>query len=35
VHVIATIGRKLDANGSPYATAFQVLEAIPVVALRN
>ena len=33
VHVIATIGRKLDANGSPYATAFQVLEALsPVVA---
>ncbi|MDP1862496.1 MAG: nitrate reductase molybdenum cofactor assembly chaperone [Thiobacillus sp.] len=33
VHVIATIGRKLDANGSPYATAFQVLEAMsPVVA---
>lgn len=33
VHVIATIGRKLDANGSPYATAFQVLEAMsPIVA---
>ncbi|MBS1210950.1 MAG: narJ [Proteobacteria bacterium] len=33
VHVLATIGRKLDANGSPYATAFQVLEALsPVVA---
>src|SRR5574340_957832 len=33
VHVIATIGRKLDANGSPYATAFQVLEALsPVTA---
>ncbi|MDP1928966.1 MAG: nitrate reductase molybdenum cofactor assembly chaperone [Thiobacillus sp.] len=33
VHVIATIGRKLDANGSPYATAFQLLEALsPVVA---
>lgn len=33
VHVIATIGRKLDANGSPYATAFKVLEAMsPIVA---
>ena len=33
VHVIATIGRKLDANGSPYASAFQVLEAMsPVTA---
>jgi nitrate reductase delta subunit len=33
VHVLATIGRKLDANGSPYATAFQLLEALsPVVA---
>ncbi len=33
VHVLATIGRKLDGNGSPYATAFQVLEALsPVVA---
>jgi len=33
VHVLAAIGRKLDANGSPYATAFQVLEALsPVVA---
>jgi nitrate reductase delta subunit len=35
VHVIAAIGRKLDANGSPYATAFQVLEALsPVAALE-
>jgi len=35
VHVLATIGRKLDANGSPYATAFQVLEALsPVAALQ-
>lgn len=34
VHVIAAIGRKLDANGSPYATAFQMLEALsPVEAL--
>ena len=33
VHVLATVGRKLDANGSPYASAFQVLEALsPVVA---
>jgi len=33
VHVLATIGRKLDANGSPYATAFQLLEALsPVTA---
>ncbi len=33
VHVLATIGRKLSANGSPYAAAFQVLEAMsPVVA---
>jgi nitrate reductase delta subunit len=35
VHVLATIGRKLDANGSPYATAFQMLEALsPVAALE-
>jgi nitrate reductase delta subunit len=35
VHVLATIGRKLDANGSPYATAFQVLEALsPVAAME-
>jgi len=35
VHVLATIGRKLDANGSPYATAFQLLEALsPVAALE-
>jgi nitrate reductase delta subunit len=33
VHVLATVGRKLEANGSPYTTAFQVLEAMsPVVA---
>ncbi|WP_018077139.1 nitrate reductase molybdenum cofactor assembly chaperone [Thiobacillus denitrificans] len=33
VHVLAAIGRKLDANGSPYATAFQLLEALsPVTA---
>ncbi|HEY0663677.1 MAG TPA: nitrate reductase molybdenum cofactor assembly chaperone, partial [Thiobacillaceae bacterium] len=35
VHVLAAIGRKLDANGSPYATAFQVLEALsPVAAME-
>ena len=35
VHVLATIGRKLDANGSPYATAFQILEAMPPVAAQE
>jgi len=35
VHVLATIGRKLDANGSPYATAFQVLEALSPVAAQE
>ena len=35
VHVLALIGRKLDKNGSPYAAAFQVLEALsPVAALE-
>jgi nitrate reductase delta subunit len=34
VHVLAAIGRKLDANGSPYATAFQVLEALSPVAAQ-
>jgi nitrate reductase delta subunit len=34
VHVLATIGRKLDANGSPYATAFQLLEALSPVAAQ-
>jgi nitrate reductase delta subunit len=34
VHALAAIGRKLDASGSPYASAFQVLEAMsPVAAL--
>src|SRR5512135_1752413 len=28
VHVLATIGRKLDASGSSYAAVFQVLEAL-------
>jgi len=35
VHVLATIGRKLDANGSPYATAFQVLETMSPVAAQK
>ena len=35
VHVLAAIGRKLDANGSPYATAFQVLEALSPVAAQE
>ncbi len=35
VHVIATIGRKLDANGSPYAGAFQVLETMSPVAAQE
>lgn len=35
VHVLATIGRKLDANGSPYATAFQVLEMLSPVAAQE
>jgi nitrate reductase delta subunit len=33
VHVIASVGRKLDKNGSHYATVFRVLEGLsPVVA---
>ena len=32
VHVLALIGRKLDKNGSPYAAAFQLLEALSPVA---
>jgi nitrate reductase delta subunit len=35
VHVLATIGRKLDKNGSPYATAFQMLEALSPVAAQE
>ncbi len=35
VHVLATIGRKLDANGSPYATAFQMLEALSPLAAQE
>jgi nitrate reductase delta subunit len=35
VHVLALVGRKLDKNGSPYATAFQVLEAMSPVAAQE
>jgi nitrate reductase delta subunit len=35
VHVLALIGRKLDRNGSPYAVAFQVLEALSPVAAEE
>jgi len=35
VHVLAAIGRKLDANGSPYAAAFQALEALSPVAAQE
>jgi nitrate reductase delta subunit len=35
VHVLAAIGRKLDINGSPYATAFQVLEALSPVEAQE
>lgn len=35
VHVLATIGRKLDANGSPYAHAFQILEALSPVEAQE
>jgi nitrate reductase delta subunit len=35
VHVLATIGRKLDANGSPYATAFRLLEALSPVEAQE
>jgi nitrate reductase delta subunit len=35
VHVLAAIGRKLDANGSPYATTFRVLEAISPVEAQE
>jgi len=34
VHVLAAIGRRLDANGSPYAAAFQALEALSPVAAQ-
>ena len=35
VHVLALIGRKLDKNGSPYAAAFQLLEALSPVAAQE
>jgi nitrate reductase delta subunit len=35
VHVLAAIGRKLDASGSPYAAVFQVLEALSPVAAQE
>ena len=35
VHVLAFIGRKLAANGSPYAGVFDVLEALSPVAAEE
>lgn len=35
IHVLAAIGRKLDASGSPYATALQLLEALSPVAAQT
>lgn len=35
VHVLALIGRKLEKNGSPYHTAFKVLEALSPVAAEE
>jgi nitrate reductase delta subunit len=35
VHVLAHIGRKLAANGSPYACVFTVLEALSPVAAEE
>ena len=35
VHVLAAIGRKLDANGSPYAAAFQLLEALSPIEAQE
>ena len=35
VHVLAFIGRKLDANGSPYAGVFGVLESLSPVAAEE
>ena len=34
VHVLAAIGRKLEKNGSHYATVFQLLEALSPVAAQ-
>lgn len=35
IHVLAHIGRKLTANGSPYAAVFQVLERMSPVAAEE
>lgn len=35
VHVLAAVGRKLDANGSAYAAAFRLLEALSPVAAQE
>ena len=35
VHVLANIGRKLDASGSPYACVFQVLQALSPIAAQE
>src|SRR3569623_1299230 len=35
VHVLAAIGRKLEATGSPYATAYQVLAALSPLAAQD
>jgi len=35
VHVLAAVGRKLDANGSPYAAAFRLLETLSPVAAQE
>jgi nitrate reductase delta subunit len=35
VHVLAFIGRKLAANGSPYAGVFDLLEALSPVAAEE
>ena len=35
VHVLATVGKKLDKNGSPYAAVFQVLEALSPVEAQE
>ncbi|MGA7949637.1 MAG: nitrate reductase molybdenum cofactor assembly chaperone [Thiobacillaceae bacterium] len=35
VHVIAAVGRKLDKNGSHYATVFRILESLSPVAAQE
>jgi nitrate reductase delta subunit len=35
IHVLAAIGRKLERNGSPYATVFRALEALSPVAAQD